>query len=79
MAGARIHEPTESGELGRNTRSMFRNRPGIPRSSINNTVPSAVPAAAIALHRRISPRNSSRSMVCAAAPSTAAAPAVPPA
>src|SRR5205085_3705950 len=75
---ARTHEPTLMGEVGRNTRSMLRNRSGRPRSFTSSAVPATSPSAEIHRHRVTSPSRSSLSTISATIPRTAAAPAAPP-
>ena len=70
--------PTLMGEVGRKTRSMFKNREGRPRSSIKRAALTAAPPAAMRRVLRTSPPRSGDPDQVAAAPSAADAPATPP-
>ena len=73
--GARIHEPTDSGDVGLITRSMLRKRVGRPRSWISApTLTSAPPSAA----SRPTRRSPGRPVTSASAASVAETPAAPP-
>src|SRR3954468_23260970 len=71
-----VHDPTDIALCGLNTRSMFRNRSGRPRSAVSSIADAGPPAAAS--HRASRARVPSDSVRSAIAPITAAAPAAPP-
>src|SRR4051812_49512565 len=71
----RIHEPTLIGDVTLKTRSMLRNRSGLPRSEVRRRGLTAMPPSAISQHRRASSRLPARS---AAQASVADAPPRPP-
>src|SRR3954471_11679831 len=71
-----VHAPMLMGLCGLKTRSMFKNRDGMPRSLINNAEDRAPPPAAIQRALRTSSRSSLNQL--AAFAMTADAPAAPP-
>ena len=73
--GERIQVPTDSGDVGLNTRSMWWKRDGRCRSWMRNTVPPAAPAAAA---RRPVRRRVGRSVAPPSAPRPADVDASPP-
>ncbi len=72
---ASTYDPMDNGEVGLNTRSMFKNRSGRPRSWISATVPAAAPEAASSRQTRVS---AGRPVSSAPSARTAAAPLIPP-
>src|SRR3954464_10430687 len=71
-----VHAPMLMGLCGLNTRSMFKNRDGIPRSLISSTDDKTPPPAAIQRALRTSSRSSPSQLAMFAI--TAEAPAAPP-
>ncbi len=71
-----VHAPTDIGLRTLKTRSMFRNRSGLPRSEIRRAGEIAPPIAAIHRASRTSPGSAPAARATAA--TTAEAPAVPP-
>jgi hypothetical protein len=67
--------PTDSGDVGLNTRSMCRNRSGRPRSWIRNPTDAIAPLPAVIRATLVSAGRPLRSAI---APSTDDVPAAPP-
>ena len=66
------------GDVGRNTRSMLRNRDGRPRSLTSSAALAAAPTALIHRIFRTNGRSDSSPDSCAAAATTPAQPVTPP-
>src|SRR3954469_11375514 len=75
LNGDRMYEPTDSGEVGLNTRSMCRNRIGRPRSTISTPPDATAPPAAVKCAAFASP---GRRVNSPSAPITDDVPAMPP-